>query len=161
MDLPLTMNEQQRFAAQLEVERFNKTLQSQGRKVTNTLGKDEFLKLLVVQLENQDPTEPVDDKEFIAQLAQFSSLEQMTQMNTALMNMIASYKTDLSYSLLGKQVEVWDRSTGETVGGVVTDVTFNETEPVISFNGMSYSINDVVKVSIYERGERTGGENLE
>jgi flagellar basal-body rod modification protein FlgD len=150
MDLPLVMSEQQRFTTELEVERFNKTLQAGGRKTNNTLGKDEFLKLLVVQLENQDPTEPVDDKEFIAQLAQFSSLEQMTQMNTALMNMIANYKTDLSYSLLGKQVEVLDRTTGETAGGVVTEVSFDDKEPVISFNGLSYGISDVVKVSLEE-----------
>ncbi|MBN2324921.1 MAG: flagellar hook assembly protein FlgD [Spirochaetes bacterium] len=150
MDLPLVMSEQQRFTTELEVERFNKALQSKGKKTNNTLGKDEFLKLLVVQLENQDPTEPVDDKEFIAQLAQFSSLEQMTQMNTALMNMIANYKTDLSYSLLGKRVEVVDRTTGETAGGVVTEVSFNETEPVISFNGLSYGISDVAKVSLEE-----------
>lgn len=150
MDIPLAMNEQQRFATQLEVEGFNKALLARGKKANNDLGKDEFLKLLVVQLENQDPTEPVDDKEFIAQLAQFSSLEQMTQMNTALLKLMANYKTDLSYSLLGKQVEVLDRGTGEKVGGVVTDVTFNDKEPVISFNGLSYSISDVVKVSLEE-----------
>jgi hypothetical protein len=63
---------------------------------------------------------------------------------------MANYKTNLSYSLLGKQVEVLDRSTGEKVGGVVTDVTFNDKEPVISFNGLSYSISDVVKVSLEE-----------
>ena len=150
MDLPLAMSKQQRFATELEVEGFNKGLRSTGRKTDNTLGKDEFLKLLVVQLENQDPTEPVDDKEFIAQLAQFSSLEQMTQMNTALLNMIANYKTDLSYSLLGKQVEVLDRNTGEAADGVVTEVSFNDTEPVISFNGLSYSVSDVVRVWLEE-----------
>lgn len=150
MDLSLVMNEQQRFATQLEVEGFNKALLAKGKKVNNDLGKDEFLKLLVVQLANQDPTEPVDDKEFIAQLAQFSSLEQMTQMNTALLNLMANYKTDLSYSLLGKQVEVLDRSTGAKAGGVVTEVTFNDKEPVISFNGLSYNISDVVKVSLEE-----------
>ena len=50
------------------------------RKVGNNLGKDEFLKILMTQLQNQDPTNPMKDNEFIAQMAQFSSLEQMTNM---------------------------------------------------------------------------------
>jgi flagellar basal-body rod modification protein FlgD len=150
MDLPVVMSERQRFTTELEVERFNKTLETQGRRVNNTLGKDDFLKLLIIQLENQDPTRPVDDKEFIAQLAQFSSLEQMTEMNSTLLKLIANYKTDMSYSLLGKQVDVLDKTTGEPVSGVVTEITFSEGGPQISFNGLSYSINDVIRVTLDE-----------
>ena len=47
------------------------------------LGKTEFLKLLVTQLENQDPMNPIDNQEFIAQLATFSSLEQLISINSA------------------------------------------------------------------------------
>jgi flagellar basal-body rod modification protein FlgD len=48
------------------------------------LGQDAFLKLLVTQLQNQDPLDPMDDTEFIAQLAQFSSLEKLTAMASSL-----------------------------------------------------------------------------
>ena len=50
----------------------------------NSLGQDAFLNLLVTQMQHQDPTEPMDNSAFIAQLAQFSSLEQLQQMNQSL-----------------------------------------------------------------------------
>ena len=54
----------------------------------DTLGKDAFLQLLVTQLQHQDPTQPQDDKEFIQQLATFSSLEQLTQVNTGIQTLV-------------------------------------------------------------------------
>jgi flagellar basal-body rod modification protein FlgD len=145
---PITMNPQDVLKTRMEVEAFNKTLIKNGRKIDNTLGKDDFLKLLIVQLENQDPTKPLEDKEFISQMAQFSSLEQMTEMNATLSNMILNYKSNLSYSLLGNFVEVFDSATGETNSGMVTEVSFKETGPEIILNGLSYGIDDVTKVSI-------------
>jgi flagellar basal-body rod modification protein FlgD len=53
---------------------------------TNGLGRDAFLHLLVTQLTHQDPTQPQSDGEFIAQLAQFSSLEQLTSIQSTLVN---------------------------------------------------------------------------
>jgi flagellar basal-body rod modification protein FlgD len=61
----------------------------------NQLGSDAFLKLLVVQLQNQDPTSPQSNTEFIAQLATFSSLEQLTSINKAVTSM-AQVLGDLS-----------------------------------------------------------------
>ncbi|UTW69211.1 hypothetical protein KHA80_19780 [Anaerobacillus sp. HL2] len=54
----------------------------------NVLDQDAFLKILITQLQNQDPSKPMEDKEFISQMANFSSLEQMTQMNKTLTNFI-------------------------------------------------------------------------
>ncbi len=150
MDIPMTMSEPDLIRTRMEVETFNKSLQNNGRSVENTLGKDDFLKLLVIQLENQDPTSPLDDKEFISQMAQFSSLEQMTQMNTNLSNLIINNKINLSYSLLGKYVEVLDSRTGLVEGGIVSEVSFGQGVPSISFNGLTYSVDDVTKVLIAE-----------
>ncbi len=54
----------------------------------DALSKDAFLQLLVTQLQHQDPTQPQDDKEFIQQLATFSSLEQLTQVNTGIQTLV-------------------------------------------------------------------------
>lgn len=109
---------------------------------SSELGKDEFLKLLVTQLQNQDPLNPQDDTDFIAQLAQFSSLEQMTNMNTTMSNTSA-------YSLVGKNVIVSSTdSTGVTteVTGVVDYVEMKNGDAYLSIDGKTYSIDDLVKV---------------
>ncbi|MCM3063609.1 flagellar hook assembly protein FlgD [Bacillus altitudinis] len=65
---------------------------SNAAKKTDTLGRDQFLKILLTQLQNQDPTNPIDDREFVTQLATFSSLEQQMNMNESItqMNQIMS-----------------------------------------------------------------------
>jgi flagellar basal-body rod modification protein FlgD len=150
MDIPLTMNQQDLFKTRLEVESYNKALQKGAAKTPGALGKDDFLKLLIVQLQNQDPTKPLEDKEFIAQMAQFSSLEQMVEMNKTLGNLITDNKSGVAYSLLGRHVEVFDEATGGSVSGVVDEVSVGGgsrgNTPSISFDGLSYSVDQVVRV---------------
>lgn len=62
------------------------------KKKTDTLGKDAFLNLLVTQLQHQDPTNPTDDAQFLAQLATFSSLEQLQEMNKSLTTIAGFYQ---------------------------------------------------------------------
>ncbi|HNT33712.1 MAG TPA: flagellar hook assembly protein FlgD [bacterium] len=76
----------------------------------NILGKDDFLKLLVAQLANQDPLEPMKDQEFVAQLAQFSSLEQLKNLDkslASLLNLQESSINALSVGLIGKTARVY------------------------------------------------------
>jgi flagellar basal-body rod modification protein FlgD len=73
-----------------------------------TLGKDAFLKLLLAQLNNQDPLNPADATEFSSQLAQFSSLEQMTNINDTLTSLLDSQESSNKYNVLnmiGKEIE--------------------------------------------------------
>lgn len=146
MDIPLTMSENDAFKTRIEVESFNKSLDKRGGTSVNTLGKDDFLKLLITQLQNQDPTRPLEDKEFIAQMAQFSSLEQMVEMNKTLGDLITDNRVNYSTSLLGKQVEVFDELSGRSAAGVVDEVSFQGGVPTVSFNGLSYAVDQVVRV---------------
>ncbi len=111
---------------------------------TGELGKDEFLNLLVTQLRYQDPLNPTDDKEFIGQLAQFSALEQMQNLNT-------SFSGTKAYSLLGKSVDanVTDDTTGETkeVTGNVSMVKYSDGKYYAVVNGTDVSIDDIVDVA--------------
>ncbi|MFP3479898.1 flagellar hook assembly protein FlgD, partial [Burkholderia sp. SIMBA_057] len=72
---------------------------------STNLGKDEFLKILMTQVQNQDPLNPVDDKEFISQMATFSSLEQMMNMNTTMTKFVENQDPFTMYvNWIGKNV---------------------------------------------------------
>jgi len=91
-------------------------------KPKSELGKDDFLQLLTTQLRYQDPTNPVSNEQFIAQTAQFSSLEQMQQLNTSLNSLMELQKTATKASalaLIGKKV------SADTSTFVVSDKSFN------------------------------------
>lgn len=93
------------------------------------LGKDDFLKLLTTELRYQDPLQPMDNKDFIAQMAQFSSLEQMNNVADAIEGLKAELTGQFQQSaltqgavLIGKQVAGTDKD-GNRISGVVDSVT--------------------------------------
>ncbi len=89
------------------------------------LGKDDFLRLLSIQLRHQDPMNPMQDKEFIAQMAQFSSLEQETNMAVALERMSFAGEMTQSVSLIGKTVS-WMLPDDTIAEGVVMSVSLDD-----------------------------------
>ena len=115
-----------------------------SRDTTDELGKDDFLNLLVTSLRFQDPLNPTDDKEFIAQLAQFSALEQMQNLNT-------SFTATRAYSLIGKSIlaNVKDPSTGEVteVSGDVTSVTYSGGKYYVVVRGKEVPVEDIIEVA--------------
>ncbi|MDR0455125.1 MAG: flagellar hook assembly protein FlgD [Treponema sp.] len=121
---------------------FNNKL-NPGRKPQQNLGKDDFLKLLITQLSYQDPTAPMEDKEFIAQMAQFSTLEQMTSMAADFAKLSAMITETGASSALGRGVELTD---GErVVQGTIKAVTRGEI-PQVLVNGAYYNWDQVTKV---------------
>ena len=125
-----------------DVHDYNRLL-NQGRVPAQSLGKDDFLKLLITQLSHQDPMSPMEDKEFISQMAQFSTLEQMTGMANNFAKLTAMMSGSEATTALGKNVELIDR--GQIVKGVVKAVTREEI-PQILINGVFYNWEQVHKV---------------
>ena len=80
--------------------------ESAQRIAKDSLSKEDFLKILVVQLTHQDPTNPMEDREFIAQMAQFSSLEQMQNLNREFARVADLIALSQATSLIGKIVDV-------------------------------------------------------
>jgi flagellar basal-body rod modification protein FlgD len=147
MALQAVMSPQEKIATQMLVDAENKKLAqelNQRNVVPNqSLGKDEFLKILLTQLAHQDPTAPMEDKEFVAQMAQFSSLEQMTNMAADFAKMARMLRVTEASSALGKSVEI--NLEHETVQGVVRAVTRDEM-PSILVNGNFYEWDQVSAV---------------
>ena len=137
------MSSSDMFAVENAVNNYNKTLVQEGRQTSHELGKDDFLKLLITQLQNQDPTSPMENTEFISQMAQFSSLEQMTNMSSAFSKMAAYINSSEAAGTLGKTVELDIGDT--TVQGVVEGATRGE-NPQILVKGMYYSMDKIKAV---------------
>ena len=139
---------------------------------TETSDKDMFLNLMLQQMKNQDPTQPMENQEWLSQLAQYSSLEQMTQMNEGLQDLTESMNSLINgvaqnsgisqtLSLIGKEVDIIPdpEKPDEIISGTVTEATFDGGEGKIMVNGKYYSIAYVQNVR--EPGTATGGETTE
>ena len=144
MEISLSMSPQEQARLSEQVSTFNKTLnEGKGARANAALDKNDFLKILITQLSHQDPTQPMDDKAFIAQMAQFSSLEQMTNMSDSLAKVATLVAKSQAVGLLGNAVDI--ASGGETVTGTVEAVTGGD-YPQLLVNGQYYDYSQVQKV---------------
>jgi flagellar basal-body rod modification protein FlgD len=142
MNVNTALDARELAATKLEVDNFNKSIKS-GKVGTGGLDRDDFLKLLVTQLQHQDPTSPVEDKDFIAQMAQFSSLEQITNMSAGFQKLSGLLASSEASQVLGKTVELRD---GENlVRGVVEKVVRGD-NPLVGVNGSIYDFSQIESV---------------
>ncbi|GBF11605.1 MULTISPECIES: flagellar hook capping FlgD N-terminal domain-containing protein [Tepidibacillus] len=128
------------------------------------LGKDDFLKIFVTQLKNQDPLQPLQDREFIAQMAQFSTLEQIANLNKTTEKVLEiqttmaqefanlkdpslnNYQLIASYSnLIGKKGFWLDQNGNETFGSIQS-ILFKENQHYVNIDGQELLISDLVKI---------------
>jgi flagellar basal-body rod modification protein FlgD len=99
------------------------------------LGKDAFLKMLVAQLQHQDPMNPMEDSDFMGQMASFSSLEQITNLAVANEQIAASLTSTSAVGLIGRTVTYTDESD-QTHTGVVEKVTTAGGVPTLTVSGV-------------------------
>ncbi|HOM02060.1 MAG TPA: flagellar hook capping FlgD N-terminal domain-containing protein [Acetivibrio sp.] len=119
------------------------TTKTSSKRNTGELGKDEFLNLLITQLQYQDPLNPVDDKEFISQMAQFSALEQMQNLNT-------SFSATKAFNMIGKYItgSTGDSTSGTSlVEGIVRSVKMQSGKTYLEVNGVDIPVENVLSVS--------------
>jgi len=109
------------------------------------VSKDTFLKLLITQLKNQDPMNPQDSSQFVAELAQFSSLEQMTQLSKNMETVLESSVVNL----IGKTVTVADPTTESGfLDGSVTGIVYYKDGPAVTVNGKDYPLAQIQNVKL-------------
>ena len=129
----------------------------------SVLGQQDLFDILLTQLTYQDPLKPLDNQQFIAQLAQFSSLEQSRQANDNMTSLLTMQTANQSISLLGSVVQVQTDNGGQV--GTVTTITFNQGIPEITvqlsdgsfLNGVSLSQIALVRQPSTTANNQTGG----
>ncbi len=117
------------------------------------LDRDAFMRLLVTQLQHQDPLEPLQNEEFVAQLANFSSLEQLETLNQNVVGMIALNQSNAllsqltqSSALIGKEVSWLDPETNTTSTGTVERVKILDGLAVLEVSGTDVPLAAVTEV---------------
>jgi len=117
----------------------------------SALGKEDFLNLLLLQMRHQDPLNPLDNQAMLSQMAQFSSLEQMSNLNENLSqsNKMGAFMD--ATRLLGKEVELLDPSSSpynpQTIISKVASVSSSEQGPVLTLeNGLNVTVDQIIRV---------------
>lgn len=117
-----------------------------SRAPKQSLNQQDFLKLLTIQLKNQDPLKPIDDNSFVTTMAQFTGLEQSSQILTSLKQMGQSNKVLAASGMIGREVTVRD-SFGKETSGEVDAVETTDRGVMVKIADVLYSFDDIVRVA--------------
>lgn len=109
------------------------------------LGQEAFMTLLLAQMKNQDPLKPMEDKDFIAQLAQFNSLSQLTELNKTMKEAMASQTLAQGSSLIGKTVTGLSNDAG-TITGLVSGLRLTNGKVTLEVDGHDMAFDSVKSV---------------
>ena len=122
------------------------TISNGTAKPGDQVSKDEFLTLLLAQLKNQDPLKPMDDTQFVTQLAQFSTLERMQEVDDRIARLLEVEQLGQAYGLIGKEVEARTGKSGGVVKGIVESARMVDGSAVLSVGGESVKLTDVTSI---------------
>ena len=133
-----------------EAQRIQAVNSKNNRTPTSNLGKDDFLQLLTTQLKNQDPMNPMEDMDFIGQMAEFSSLEQMLNLNSSVEKIntaITNNQTTQAMMFLGTNVTADVDDSGEPVTGTVSMIGFKDNQPYLKVGDYAVMLDQVKLVN--------------
>lgn len=111
---------------------------------------DMFLQLLVAQVRYQDPLEPMNNNEAMAQTAQFTMVEQMTKVAEQQQELLAFQQATLATGMIGRAATGIDEFSGEVITGVVSAVEFNQGDPQLVIDGQLVAVDSIVSTSDVE-----------
>lgn len=138
-----------------QVNSINKSLHGKSkisRSVKNEIDKDAFLKLLTIQLSHQDPLAPMDNNQFIAQMAQFSSLEQMKNVSDSMEHLKSQNARATSIRLIGNEV-TYKNDLDVIHSGVVEKVVLVGGDSFLYINNEKVAMKDIVSVKKVDKND--------
>lgn len=150
---------------QLDITKKNPTV-----KKSNDLGQDAFLQLMITQMKNQDPLAPQSNSEFVAQLAQFSSVQGLEKLNTNFNSFSSNFQSNQALqasSLVGRSVNVETKTSVLAPGGIISgsvNLPATTTDLKINIYDAKGSLAAQVPVGTVEKGDtnfRFDGQNME
>ena len=118
------------------IDAVNPTTAQQQTRQQGVLGKDDFLKLLIGQMQNQDPMNPSDPTQQMGEMTQFSILEQITNLGQSQQAAASNEYDQQAVGLIGRTV-TYANSDGSTATGLVQQVTFTSDGPTLTVDGVS------------------------
>ncbi|TCU45318.1 MULTISPECIES: flagellar hook capping FlgD N-terminal domain-containing protein [unclassified Curtobacterium] len=110
-------------------------------KKSQTMDSEVFMKLLVTQLQNQDPSSPMDTNQMISQQTQLAMMEQITNQTTTGNENFSLQMRIAAANLVGKQVSYTDAATGTAVTGTASAVSYANSVPTVTVNGKEVALD--------------------
>jgi flagellar basal-body rod modification protein FlgD len=117
-----------------------------GTAMTSAMGRQQFLQLMLTQLRNQDPLEPIENNELVSQLSQFSTLEGIENLNAGFSDMLALQQLVQGADLVGRKVVLQPAPDAALIEGTVTAMSRQDQQLAIMVDGQRFLLDQVVGV---------------